>query len=393
MQGGGGRTKIPRMHRAHEGPDSGALAGVRISRETEGRADDSVERLRSRLRANGLLGHVDGPTLEDDGTLSLQIRAADAAAWSPCCDTLSLADRLGLDGVARPDDLEREVMLTLLLAPVPLTFPSVDEFESAVRIRCDTAEAARRTVLDFDTDAIERPAHCWRYDPATGFTILPGHDLVDALRYATQPEESGRRYAFSCYRASEYVMLIALAKEARRSHPELFQRMQAQAERRAIQSGEFHEVFLREYGSMDAPLPSHWYVPGDRVWFRNPDSNSADVPGYEGSWVIYLGGGLFSNFWQRDRPFTLARKCVELHHWRDSTSVGPDGRLRMDENEVERRVAASFESPDEVAAILARMRRLRESRGVYRDGGCMDTTRESLRWVRPGTSDIVLPGR
>jgi hypothetical protein len=345
----------------------------------------------SRLRALGLSGHVDGPAVEPDGTLCLRVRAADAAAWSPCADTLSLAGRLGLDGALRPADLEREVMLSLLLAPVTLSFPSVDEFESAVRIRCDTAEAAGRTVLDFDTDAIERPAHCWRYDPATGFTVLPGHDLIDALRCATQPDETGRRYAFSCYRASEYVMLIALAKEAQRSHPGLFDRMQAQAERRAIQSGEFHDVYLREYGSMDHPLPSHWYVPGDRVWFRNPDSNSADVPGYEGSWVIYLGGGLFSNFWQRDRPFTLARKCVELHHWRDATCVGADGRLRMDENEVERRVAASFESPEAVASILARMRRLREARGVYKDGGCMDTTRESLRWVRPGTSDIVLP--
>jgi hypothetical protein len=381
------------MYRAYEGPDSGAVAGVRIGHESGGRADDAVDRLCARLRDLGLLGHVDGPAIEHDGALALRVRAADAVAWSPCCDTLALADRLGLDGAARSADLEREVVLSLLLAPVALTFPSVDEFESAVRIRCDTAEAARRTVLDFDTDAIERPAHCWRYDPATGFTILPGHDLVDALRCATQPDESGRRYAFSCYRASEYVMLIALAKEARRCHPELFQRMQAQAERRAIQSGEFHEVFLREHGSMDAPLPSHWYVPGDRVWFRNPDSRSADVPGYEGSWVIYLGAGLFSNFWQRDRPFTLARKCVELHHWRDATRIGRDGRLYMDEDEVERRVAASFESPDAVAGILARMRRLREPRGVYRDGGCMDTTRESLRWVRPGTSDIVLPGR
>ncbi len=41
---------------------------------------------------------------------------------------------------------------------------------------------------------------------------------------------------------------------------------------------------------------------------------------------------------------------------------------------------------------MARMTRWREPRGVYTEaGGCMDTTREFARWVRPGTSDMAIP--
>ncbi len=107
-------------------------------------------------------------------------------------------------------------------------------------------------------------------------------------------------------------------------------------------------AIAREAARCNAPLPARWFVPGDRVWFRNPDERSADAAGFEGSWVVYLGAGRFSDFWERGRPFTLERKCVEIHHWRDP-------------------------------------------RGVYDEGGCMDRTRESARWVRPGTSDIDVP--
>jgi hypothetical protein len=38
------------------------------------------------------------------------------------------------------------------------------------------------------------------------------------------------------------------------------------------------------------------------------------------------------------------------------------------------------------------MTRYREARGIYTNaGGCIDTTREFSRWVRPGTADLKLP--
>lgn len=377
------------MNRRAFGPEIGAPAGVRFTGGTESTRRTAHEALRERLRALGLARQVGWTAGGVGESPSAHLRPSVAARWAAASDTLALSAALGTDP-SRDDDLEREIVVAMLAAPRPLEFPSHDEFESAVRMRRDTVVAARLTALEFDTDAIERPQDCWTYAEGTGFTVLPGSDLAQSLRRATQPGADGRRYAFSCYRASEYVMLIGIAEEARRSHPEFLARLQARAERRAVQSGEFHDSFLREFGTMDAPLPPRWYVPGDRVWFRNPDEHSADAEGYEGSWVIYLGGGRFANFWVPERPFTMTSKCVEIFHWRHATWRDPQGRLHIDEAEVERRVDRTLADPVETATILARMQRLREPRGVYRDGGCIDATREFPRFIRPGTSDMAL---
>src|SRR5690606_16260938 len=156
----------------------------------------------------------------------------------------------------------------------------------------------------------------WRYAETSGFTLKEGVSLIEALRLTTQPDRSNRLYSFSCYRATEYVILLAVAQELEASNPAQLAQLQRQWETRAIMSGQFHDVFLRELGSCSDPLPPMYYVPGDRLWFRNPDGHSSNVEGYEGSWVFYLGDGLFTNFWKRDQPFTVTTKCVELFHWR-----------------------------------------------------------------------------
>ncbi len=65
----------------------------------------------------------------------------------------------------------------------------------------------------------------------------------------------------------------------------------------------------------------------------------------------------------------------------------------MDEALVEERVRTTMSDPAEAERILERMMRLRDPRGVYGDGGCIDTSREYPRRVCPGTSDISLSGR
>ncbi len=109
-------------------------------------------------------------------------------------------------------------------------------------------------------------------------------------------------------------------------------------------------------------------------------------------WVYYLGGGRFANFWRRDQPFTLESKCLEIYHWRHATYSDDDGELRIDEAKALAYVEASHRDPEAEQGILQHMMRLRDPRGVYAQGGCIDATREHTRWMRPGTSDIVLPG-
>ena len=361
---------------------------------TDGSPHRLCARLLEQLGLADLQAHVTVQAAEDaqGAFVTLHLQAESAARWAPGFDTLQLASALQLDTAGSVADLTREIVVSMLMGPVAFEFPSTDECMSAVRIRINTVHAARKTMLDFQTSEAERPQDCWTYDEDYGFTILPGASLTTALIKATQPEVSGALYSFSCYRASEYVILLGIAQELETCNPPLYAQLQTLWATRPIKSGKFHDVFLREQGSMEAPLPPRYFVPGDRTWFRNPDEASADASGFEGSWVMYLGSGLFSNFWKRNAPFSLVDKCLEIYHWRHGLYFDAQGEQRIDEAKVALLVAATRKNPDEVARITAIMERYREPRGVYTDaGGCIDTTREFARWVHPGTTDLILP--
>jgi hypothetical protein len=311
----------------------------------------------------------------------------------PGYDTLGLHELLG--NTQHHDTtwaLEREIWVALLGSPHRFQFACLASLTSHIRVRRNMALAARKTTLAFKTEAAERPQAYWQDggDDA-GFILQPGRCLVDALTAATQPDATGKLYDFSCYRATEYVILLGIAQELKTQHPELLAQLQSLNEVHAVRSGQFHEVYLVEYGSMDTPLPARFYVPGDRLWFRNPDERSSDVMGYEGSWVMYMGGGLFSNFWKRDTPFTLESKAIEIFHWKDGVYTDTQGALLMDETVVEALVAQTQAQPALRAQVLERMVRMRDPQGVYADGGCIDTTREYPKSVSREHCELVLP--
>lgn len=323
--------------------------------------------------------------------VEFQLREEFADKWSPERDTTRLCEKLHLDTQNNPSDLEREILLAMLQCPIPFEFPSYDELASAVRIRKFIVEAARKTALTFATSEAERPLDYWTYSEDFGFVVHPGKSLIEALQKATQPDVGGTAYSFSCYRATEYVMALAVAQEAATCNPELLEKMQRQAEIRSIKSGEFHRVFCREYGSRENPLPLKYFVPGDRTWFRNPDSHSSDASGFEGSWIFYVGDDRFTNFWRHGEFFTLTTKCLEIFHWRHGTYRDDAGDLRMNEAIVRAHVENTLSNPNEVERILEKMLRIYDPAGVYADGGCIDISREYPRWVCPGTSDLILP--
>jgi hypothetical protein len=368
-----------------------SYGGILVRGTTLADITNAAERFDELSTRLGFSMHAESSITPDGLALRLQREAQ--VALAPEFDTLSLCKRLDLHPTTDRNDLEYEIWLSMLLGPVCFDYPSFAELEASIRIRQNIVEAARRTSLSFHTSKIERPLEYWTYSEEAGFTLLPGKSLIDALRMTTQPEVSGQQYAFSCYRASEYVILLGITQELALSNPELLQRLERHWQSRAIMSGRFHDAFLHEYGSMAAPLPAKYYVPGDRLWFRNPDSHSSDASGYEGSWVVYLGAGLFTNFWDCAHPYNLTEKCIEIYHWRNATFTDAEGDLRMDEDIVAERVRETMQDANEVERILKLMMRLRDPSGVYADGGCIDTTREYARWVLPLTSNIVLPIR
>ena len=364
-------------------PDSGALiAGVRVDGAW---SEDQQARCRRWLSDHGL-----GDLIEQDAGVDARGPwQRFRLSWPQAADldTAGLAQSLRLSPDDSDRDLDAEILAALLLSPVSFDFPSLDEWQSAVRLRRFIVQAGRRTVLAFDTEQAERP-DCWRWSEETGFILLPGHELIPSLEQTLWPDVSGRLYSFSCYRATEYVLLLAMARELQVSNPAALAALQAQWQHKAIQSGPFHDAFLHEYGSLQAPLPPRYYVPGDRLWFRNPHEPSANVEGYEGSWVFYLGQGHFTNFWKPDQPYTLTYKCVEIHHWRHGLRRDGAARAWMDESIVEARVAQTLADPLATNRILDHMMRLRDPAGVYDQGGCIDASREAVRCVRPGTFDL-----
>jgi len=372
--------------------------GIELTHTPADQADRLAAQLSADLREWGLQSAIQTLNVPlEDGTVALvaSLRPEFQQTHMPGFNSLNLSTSLGPANTADHSNgawaLEREIWVALLGSPHRFVFRDLEALKSHVRVRRNMALAARLTALAFKTEAAERPEADWHYEEEPGFILKPGRPLINALIAATQPEATGKLYDFSCYRATEYVILLGIAQELQANHPALLAQLQQLNERHAVRSGQFHEVFLIEYGSMEDPLPARFYVPGDRLWFRNPDERSADVTGYEGSWVMYMGGGLFSNFWKRDTPFSLESKAIEIFHWKDGVYTDAQGELQMDETVVERLVAQTQADPEARARVLERMLRMRDPKGVYAEGGCIDTTREYPKNVSREHCDLVLP--
>jgi hypothetical protein len=63
----------------------------------------------------------------------------------------------------------------------------------------------------------------------------------------------------------------------------------------------------------------------------------------------------------------------------------------MDETVVERLVAQTQANPEARVRVLERMLRMRDPKGVYAQGGCIDTTREYPKNVSREHCELVLP--
>ena len=229
---------------------------------------DEASLFLDRLSALGLVTEVLQHRDTAAGETTFRLSDAAALRLTPGGDTTGLAASLHLDLEGSSDDQEREILLAMLACPVRFEYASFAALASSVQVRRNIANAAARTELAFDTsEAAERPCSHWTYSEDHGFTIIPGKPLIDALRKATQPEVSGRCYEFSCYRATEYVILLGIAEELTKRNPVLLDRLQRQWETHAIKSCAFHDTFLIEYGSMEAPLPENSMFPATACGF------------------------------------------------------------------------------------------------------------------------------
>ncbi len=335
--------------------------------------------------------YLDLTTAMHQGLWVVQMHASALLKESaPNADVRCLADSFGFSTTSSEDELLREIVFSKALSPVASSFPSVDEFFAALRVRRNIALIARRTELWFSIDEDTRPATHWRQLGGDGFALIAGQPLSQALELALCPDASGQSYGFACRQASEYLMLAGLAQELETTNPQLLEAIERRWGEQPLRGEAFINAFLTERGSRENPFPKHHYVPGSRVWFKNPDEDSTDVDGFEGSWVVYMGAGKFVNLWDKKSPYDIETKCFEVYHWRHCVERTDAGILRMNEDRVKDMMAASMADPATKHEILHQMMEYRAPVRVYGEGGCIDLTRENARWVCPQTTNICI---
>ena len=137
-----------------------------------------------------------------------------ALIWesNPECDTIQMGRVLSLDSEHSDHDWLIEALLSMAISPIAYIFPNHQELLSNLRMRRDVVATAKRTELVFNTNASDRPEKFWLDDEDIGPVLREDSSLSDALEHALCPDLSGRRYGFSCQRASEYLMLTGLTK-------------------------------------------------------------------------------------------------------------------------------------------------------------------------------------
>ena len=343
---------------------------------------DSERRLRQAqrcLRSLGINDLVDCSLSTGGNERHLHVRASHRLlALCPDFDTANITTFLRTHQPNRDRALISEIILAMAISPDVMYFDSEQELKSNLRMRCTVVQVASRTELNFDTSSITRPQAYWIYTKENGFLLRQGVSLADGLERALCPDVSGFTYAFSCQRASEYLILYAVVCELQKVNKTGLNDVEQQWRKRALTGDDFLFRFLGERGTRENPMPMRYYIPGDRIWFKNPDDHSSDLEGFEGSWVIYLGGGRFCNLWDRHRPYTLEEKCLEIYYWSQCVEVSPAGILWMNEAVVKEQVEKALHEQDLSGPILKKMMVYRDPTGVYAEGGCIDLSRDSF---------------
>ena len=207
--------------------------GIEFTLTPADQADCLAAQLSADLREWGLQSAIQ--TLHqplEDGTVALVARLQREFQQNhmPGFNSLNLCTSLGPinqdDHANEAWALEREIWVALLGSPHRFAFRDLEALKSHVRVRRNMALAARLTALAFKTEAAERPEADWHYEEDPGFILKPGRPLIQALIAATQPEATGKLYDFSCYRATEYVILLGIAQELQAHHPALLAQLQ-----------------------------------------------------------------------------------------------------------------------------------------------------------------------
>ena len=285
------------------------------------------------------------------------------------------------------DALTVEILLSLLGSPIHFIYDSLNDLLSEISIRQNICYYASKThVLINTSNNIKRPEKYFR-NTDSDIVLLDDKSLIDGIIHALLPSISGDIYDFSCYRVCEYILLLAILLELKKQNKDsIIQKIESIWRKKPIKSKKFHNIFLIEFGSDIFPLPKLFYIPGDKLWFKNPDDKSSDIVGFEGKWTIYLGNGLFGDFWKTcgdvNNQFTFEDILIEMYNWRFCVKYNENNELYIDEEEVNNLNILCKNNINEKNKIINLMNNYRNKNKYFFIGGSIDKTREKPKNIK-----------
>ena len=299
------------------------------------------------------------------------IKSYFAKLLMPDYNTLDLRKKMKLYNITKDDEdynLTVEILLCLLNTPVIFTFDSFDEFIDMIDIRKIIVKYGYLTHVNFDTGKETKVNVEYFQANDEDIILLENKSLLEGIKKSIIPKD--KLYNYSCSRITEFLLLLGLL-EVNSNNP-ICQQIESIWRRKAIKSDLFRYTFLYEYGTKENPIPMKYYIPGDRIWFRNPDDKSSYIMGYEGTWVVYLNDGLFCDFWKDggdvSHQHTLEDIIITIYNWRHSIINSSIDESSIDDKFVQQLNKNINNNPDIKNNIIKSMYKY----------GCMDKTRETF---------------
>lgn len=188
-----------------------------------------------------------------------------------------------LEGLAQ-NSLEHSILMQLASASVKIDYETKEELMFELNLRDQTVNAAKNLHRSGMNFAIFRKSRCntafWNRTAEGGFRLKSGVSPSEAIRDIF---ENGRKYGTECATAMVIVYYGALLSVLGQ---EKFDRIFPKIE---LMNWHHIDRLLREIGLM-RKYP--FYLPGDRLYFANPDVDPL-TPEWQGENVIDLNGKLY----------------------------------------------------------------------------------------------------
>jgi protein-glutamine gamma-glutamyltransferase len=183
-----------------------------------------------------------------------------------------------------PESIERKALEELSTGGGEYRYESVGELKFELDLRRETVGAAKdlhRSGMNFK---VFRDSKCntdyWTRRPDGGFDLKPGVKASDAIRDIYR---KGSEYGTECATAMQIVYYKALLEIfSENAYNRMFPK---------IRLMNWHDMDreLRKAGQMQK---TEDFIPGDRLYFANPDVDPK-VPEWQGENVIDLGNGTY----------------------------------------------------------------------------------------------------